>query len=201
MHRRRAGGRARAARLPATTTAAVLCIALLTGCGSGGATAPSSSVLETNPPISSSPVSAEPVSLPGGPSPTPIRRTVKRPAGAQVVPYETCSVVTDIVALYLRNQIFAAGSRDAQVDQLRGIGPLLDPQIRKFRKARATWLQLGYPTSFPVVRDLDAMLADYTKIHQAAASKDVDPLPAIYTDLQKAAGQYFADTNPGVCEQ
>jgi hypothetical protein len=187
-------------RLPATT-AAVLGIALLAGCGSSGGTAPSSSAQGTNPPLTSSPVSAEPVSLPVGPSPTPIRRSVNRPAGARVVPYETCSVVTDIVALYLRNQIFDASSRDAQVEQLAGISPLLNPQIRQFRKARATWLRLGYPSSFPVVRDLDSMLASYTKIRDAAGSKDVDALPAIYTDLQKAAGQYFADTNAKICEQ
>lgn len=204
MHRRRPGRHARAACLPVTT--ALLGVALTAGCsGSGGAAPPRSSPHSTTSPGSTptstaAPPSQAPVGLPVG-SPTPIKRSVTRPAGAKIVDYRTCTDPAGyLVDLYLKNEVFSQSDRTLQDQQLADIGGLLGPQLRKTQHARATWLADGYPASFPVVRDLDGLISVYDKLHKAARTKDLDAVPHLYTELMTVDAQYRTDANNRVCQ-
>ncbi|HZC69206.1 MAG TPA: hypothetical protein VE442_00790 [Jatrophihabitans sp.] len=185
-------------RLPGTI--ALLGLALVGGCTSSGGATPSSPPPSTSSQSVTTP-SDTPIALPAG-SPTPAERTLHRPAGATIVSFHTCITPSNIVILYIKNQIFGTGELDLQLSQLPGAGRLAGSERRRIGKARKTWLADGYPAKFPMVRELDSLIEIYTKIIAAAKAKNLDPLPDLYVRLEKVDGQYSADTgSPSVCEQ
>jgi hypothetical protein len=205
MDRRRPGRRVRAMRRPGLCSFGVLCVVgLATGCSSSGpGGSPSSGSASTSAAAVTSPVSAGPslITLPLGASPAPVNRTLTRPPGAKVVDIETCIKPTNIVLLYLQQQIFGADDVAVQLQQLESIDGLLNPQLKLIRQARATWLADGYPAGFATVKELDAYISIYEQLHTAAARRDLTPVPRLYRELQKVDGQYAADTGPTVCKQ
>lgn len=180
------------------TAVAVVALGTAVGCGSGGSAAKGSPTAPV-PGTTTASVSPSPVSMPVDTSPTPVRRTVRRPAGARPVDFTTCITPSNVVSLYLRDQVFGTGDRAVQEQQLGDIGGLLDPQLAKTRQARHTWLTDGYPANFPVVRDLDGFIATYVRLQRAAGTKDVGAVPDLYIELNTVIAQYGADTRGGVC--
>lgn len=206
MRRRRPGRHVRAACLPATT--ALLGLALVAGCSSSSGAAPTTAPPSPSsaPPTStaSAPTtpSETPVALPVTPSPTPVERKISRPAGAKIVDFRTCITPSNIVILFLQNQVFAAPDLTAQLIQLDGAGRLAAAERKRIEKARRVWLRDGYPAGFPIVRELDNFIDIYTKINAAAKARNVDPLPRLYLRLLKVDAQYGADSGSrSVCEQ
>jgi hypothetical protein len=189
-------------RLPGTIV--LLALALGAACSSGGGAAPSSSSPPHTSPASTTttpPPSPSAVTLPVG-SPTPVQRTLHRPAGATVVGFDTCIAPSNIVILYIKNQVFGTAEADLQLSQLPGAGKLAGSERRRISKARRVWLAHGYPAGFTIVRELDSLIDIYTKIIAAAKAGDLDPLPRLYVRLEKVEGQYGADSgSPSVCEQ
>jgi hypothetical protein len=208
----RGPGRRACARLPeASARAAVLGLlgaTFVAGCTSNAAstrdsTTPTSTAAgpNTTAPTTTAPPSPGPVGLPVQPSPTPIKRTLRRPAGAKVVDFGTCIAPTNVVGLYLKQQILEAPQRSIQEMQLADLPTLLNSEFRNVRKAHATWLADGYPAGFPVVKDIDGFIAVYSKLQNAVRTKDLEAVPTLYLRLTKVIAQYDADAGAPVCAQ
>lgn len=198
MHRRRPGRRAHGARLPVLS--ALAATVLVAGCSSSGVAAPTSTPApgsRTQPATATSP---EPIGLPVQASPTPVKRTITRPAGAKMVDFATCIAPVTVVPDALRSQIFNSSDRGEQQAQLSQLPQLVNPQLHDVRKARATWLADGYPPHFAVVRDLDGFIAVYEQFLKAARSRNLDAVPGLYLRLLKVNAQYGADAGNSVCQ-
>lgn len=189
---------------------AALATVVLAGCGSSGGAPVSTSTSAATTPDPSSPVAsvvstssvAAPPTAVGLPtqSPSVVERHLARPAGARAVDFATCAAPAGVVLLYMKNQIFASGIRAVQLTQLPGLARLADQDHSAVAKARRTFLADGYPASFPIVHDLDAILAADAAVARDARATRLDAMPNDYVARSTADAQYGHDTrSPSIC--
>ena len=200
MHRRKPGRRMHRMRLPVATAA--LAVSVLASCssdgGSGSTSTPptranGSSTASSSAPPSISPPPAQAVARPTG-SPTAVNRHLTRPAGAKAVDFKTCSAPGGVVQFFMEHVLFSTSDRAQQLQLVPQVAEGARDDAAAATKSRRTFLADGYGENFPVVRDLDALLAFYPKMIKASNAGNLDAMPALYTELSRLLAQYGQDT-------
>jgi hypothetical protein len=204
---------ATAAVLAAAATVGAL---MTSGCSSDGAPAASSSRItsasSTLPvPASSTPsapasstASSTAVALPQPTSTAKRRATpLTRPAGARQLSSPQCSsTLDDLVGISIDMRIVFDGyarSPEVATQNFKSLPSTLTKERRTIDRVRGYWLAAGYPSSFPTVRDLEAMAAAADRLFAAARAGDAARLPQIYLAYNSALQQYTFDANDSLC--
>jgi hypothetical protein len=124
---------------------------------------------------------------------------VLRPTGLPQIPGRTCSDANDAVSLYLKVAVFAAPTPLAQTSNFTGAGRLAARELPPMRRAKGAFLAAGYPTTFPVVRDIDREIAALIRLMAIAKDGDLKALPPVYSDLVSARDQFAHDATDDIC--
>lgn len=201
--RARARGAVPAARVVAAAALAAAVAAVVTACSSSSGAAPRSGTPGTGPATtaSSAPTSSSVTSAPDtssapavalSPTATATVRKIADVPAARRVGGNGCTGPEVLLDSWLNTQLYQHDATDQKIVVHNTI-PIAVHDLPKIASARGAWLAAGYPSAYPVVKDISAEYAAVKQLIPILRRADLPAITAPASRLYVAQKQYDID--------